>query len=441
MVPPVNVRNKLPFEGYYQSASRAAITCFTLFLVTICFYVAFQLHQGSMVDRCIAASPQGTEKFRQPVPDLQTRAKCSADNTKACMRTREPTPCDTLVMYRDSGFFDIYFNESALKKFYDIDRVNDFKKDILAQNEDIKQEFARRRSYVIAHLRDYVDGVFGNDPPLHLPVIPLGQVSNDITSISLAWLLEQIDILDNLSVTELGIPAVTPSTGVYTPTAQNKHALHRLGNIKKNVDILMREEMAAKEALKKRQSELDPQISFIWLYHPGNGWLVELVFWSLFGLYSCTLVNIVKKVSNKKYCAREFCMFFPRILLAPVMALIVVALISSGYSVQDQNLNNFPYFLMLAFFLGFNSESLNALIRDISNKILRPIAFSSARLREANRTQPYIPRYAEAGKYASGVTATTLQQLKQNIKAEVAANAEQTAVLMAKQRWQGNKRD
>ena len=62
-------------------------------------------------------------------------------------------------------------------------------------------------------------------------------------------------------------------------------------------------------------------------------------------------------------------LFIPRLFLAPLLSVVIIAFIASGESGYQINLQNLPAFLVFAFLMGFNSESLTRTIRDLFNRV------------------------------------------------------------------------
>ncbi|MCK0068535.1 hypothetical protein [Kordiimonas laminariae] len=137
----------------------------------------------------------------------------------------------------------------------------------------------------------------------------------------------------------------------------------------------------------------DYDLKFLWLYHDGYGWIFELVFWSLVGVLLNTLVSLSKATRASlpeykstdgnpatPYSATRFLLVFPQLLIAPVVALIVVAFVIAGVTNAQVNLSNLPWFLIFAFSAGFASERLTGILKEAINKIIPRFGLAEAKI-------------------------------------------------------------
>jgi hypothetical protein len=127
--------------------------------------------------------------------------------------------------------------------------------------------------------------------------------------------------------------------------------------------------------VKRYIDSMDAYMSFEWLSR--LPWVVQLVFWTWFGVLINNIVWLIRLTKSRKeesdlaYTPDVYIMLFPRLLIAPFISIIFLAMISSGMASFDiSNLNNLPAFLVAAFFLGFMSESITLKIRQFFNKLL-----------------------------------------------------------------------
>ena len=125
-------------------------------------------------------------------------------------------------------------------------------------------------------------------------------------------------------------------------------------------------------------SSMNAYMSFEWLSR--LPWVVQLIFWTWFGVLINNIVWLIRLSKNRKeetdltYTPTVYIMLFPRLMIAPFISIIFLAMISSGMASFDiSNLNNLPAFLVAAFFLGFMSESITLRIRQFFNKLLDSI--------------------------------------------------------------------
>lgn len=184
-----------------------------------------------------------------------------------------------------------------------------------------------------------------------------------------------------------------------------------------------------------RIAGLDYEFNFLWLYHEKSGWVFELVFWAIIGVLVNTLIALISlsrlkfsadlsaassaAPSTNRYNAAEFLLFVPKVVLAPIVGLIVLALIVTGITETQITLSNLPMFLVFAFIAGFASERFTGLIRTAVNHLIPKFEVSPDKIQEtygedvrqrAINRQLYFPR--------------TITALRDDLKAAVTEEAE-----------------
>ena len=113
-----------------------------------------------------------------------------------------------------------------------------------------------------------------------------------------------------------------------------------------------------------------PQVSFSWLFHENaSGWLIELVFWTWAGLLVNSVILLNTALREDDYDSNRFFLFIPRFFIAPLLSIVVVAMIAAGFTDAGLDLTNLPSFLLLSFLLGFNVENLTHLVHKASNTL------------------------------------------------------------------------
>ena len=173
------------------------------------------------------------------------------------------------------------------------------------------------------------------------------------------------DVVTNNKIPELTSKAfLQEQTG--TEEFREMYALVKLQHEREHQYIAQVEEYIA---------SMDAYMSFEWLNR--LPWLVQLIFWTWFGVLINNIVWLIRLTKNRKeesdlaYTSEVYVMLFPRLVIAPFISIIFLAMISSGMASFDiSNLNNLPAFLVAAFFLGFMSESITLRIRQFFNKLL-----------------------------------------------------------------------
>lgn len=385
------------FEDKFQTVSPAFAATLLLFIVSILAYLAFQFSEGTIKTRCEVAR--------------------KADKNTV-------TPCSPTMTFIEGQYFVVQFSEVTLNRFYDVGKANAFKQSIIAEVDNIKALHIATRINFVERVKSTLLHLFPNKSLAELPIdlpITYGNIGEvQVQKIKLQTLKERlIKIMQLLEAN--------------TDSLQPVHLL-KIEQYIDEIDEIYIAEQYSEKLIKNRMIELQAQKSFLWLYHDGSKWIWELVFWSLFGLFCCTLVNLTKRVRDQDYVPGEFCFLFPRLILAPVMGVVIVALLSSGYSVQDQNLNNFPYFLMLAFFIGFSSENITTKIREMSNHVLKPVGFSSAKQKQLNSAQPFVPSYGKIAESLIKGAPKTKSELENQIRVGAKAIAEAETIKRLKAR-------
>ena len=180
--------------------------------------------------------------------------------------------------------------------------------------------------------------------------------------------------------------------------------------------------------------QLDHDVSFLWLYHDSLtwGWIPELIFWSILGVLIHTIVALMTTTRAEiegrratsdaepmpRYNPRRFIMLFPRLILAPVVAIVVLALVVTGLTDLEVTISNLPFFLLFAFLAGFASERFTAIIRNVVNHLIprfeiNPDKFDSVYGSEVRR------RVSERTRNV----ASNFRELEEVVKDEVATSA------------------
>lgn len=360
MSSPTKTSNSVIFESYFVKAEKAYVATIVLFLLAIAGYLNFQFMEGNTNERCAQGklnkevTPCSWKVTYRELPVKENYY----DETKGYEEVYQIADAQ---LRKGAGYFDLRFNDNALFRFYDDVKIDAYKQSFEAKNNDLKKHFLKQRAMLMKKVTAIVLRLDIANNLVYMPDLDGSDLASVLTSVDIDSLRTELEaVADNTDFKSF--------SGGQQLLRELKHAIELLGSLSEQ------ELDARKEMMISAHEELRPQLSFLWLYHPGSMWIVELVFWSWFGLFSCSLVNLNKVCRERRYTASEFSLMFPRIILAPVLGMVVVALISSGYAMQDQKLNNFPYLLMLFFFLGFTSENVNLIIRDVANKLFRPVA-------------------------------------------------------------------
>jgi hypothetical protein len=287
---------------------------------------------------------------------------CSCEKRDATMREA--------VIVSGDGRFALSYRDGVLEHNFAKARINEMKQHLDEMRLQLLPVALAQRRQVLVPAVDFAHraladraqpGILGLDPrqvqdsDLQLAIIP----------VTIEWLEAQAERL-------------APENKAYLPTL-----LARLR------DQHAREE-TARETFKADVSRLESALSFCWLWVDGCGWIAEVVFWSLFGVLANTIIALITRSRAGQYSADEFVLVFPKILLAPLLAVVVIAIWATGLSEAQVGYLNLPMFLVFAFCLGFATEQVYTLLRDLAQGIVGRLArLSDTKLEEAARNDPY----------------------------------------------------
>jgi len=160
---------------------------------------------------------------------------------------------------------------------------------------------------------------------------------------------------------------------------------------------------------------LEDSLSFSFLNSEGTNWIFHLLAWSWLGLFANSLAGLMKAVKDNTYNGLVFAFFYPKILLAPLIAIVVVALVVYGLFELQINLAHQPMFLVFSFLSGYASEKFNGILQDAAHGILSSQKFDINKLNSA-MTAPRIPFRAPPPPTIID-SPTTLDEYQANAKA------------------------
>lgn len=145
-----------------------------------------------------------------------------------------------------------------------------------------------------------------------------------------------------------------------------------------------------KERLRSEVHVLDAALSFSWLLIDHSNWVWEVVAWTWFGVLANTLIALIHSSRDKNYKADEFVLVFPKLLLAPLLSVVCVALWSSGFTSAPVTFVNLPLFLVFSFSLGLVTEQLYDLLRSSARWLVeRFLPIDQEKMAAAGRDEPY----------------------------------------------------
>lgn len=174
------------------------------------------------------------------------------------------------------------------------------------------------------------------------------------------------------------------------------------------------DERAAVEELQREHRVLGSRLYFRWVYHEGAGWILEVAVWALAGMLCNTLIALIVLTYKGTYHAARFATVFPKLILAPLLAVVFTAMWSSGFTESGVTYVNLPYFLVTSFVLGYATEQLFSKLRDVVGVILGSAGISEERLRMAGSLTPYT--FVNPPESAWALTPTNLPELREKAK-------------------------
>jgi hypothetical protein len=167
---------------------------------------------------------------------------------------------------------------------------------------------------------------------------------------------------------------------------------------------------------------LRDDLSFSWIWIGEGLWIFELIFWSWIGVIINSMIAILETMRSKSdtgvdsYKAEHFVTIVPKFFMAPVMALMVSALVVLGVTEGNISLANAPMFLVFAFISGFASERFTAIVRAAVERLLPRLNVSQSKLENTQR-------WVETGSQSPVEEATNLSQLRTSMKDSIFGKA------------------
>ena len=321
-----------------------------------------------------------------------------------------PRPFDPrgAVSLASDGTFRPNFQEGKLERFYSKQQIADLEKRISDKAAALSEPaLAARRDVMVRAGRLTRGSLLGSQPPFFLAEDP-GKLSDaqvlraNLRSAAL-WLTNSLT----------GLPPEKRTDG-----ALASGELIELFESEQNVRTGLREEISA----------LDTPLSFGWLFIENGTWALEVLFWSFMGVHASSVIGLISACRRGEYSPSEFILLFPKILLAPLIAFVFVALWSTGISDSKISYLNLPYFLVFSFLLGFGTEGLYEKLRDLVALIVNPAStVSPQKLEDASRNASYAYRNPKAVP-DSAAPPKTLGDLQKQLGAVLKGHLERSVI-------------
>ncbi len=284
----------------------------------------------------------------------------------------KPTPFEpaSAVQLSPDGTFKPFFLEGELERFFSKAQINDLEKRLGDKAAELSQrELERRRSVFLPAIQATKELLPGYNPP--------GVLGRDTAKVTDEDLLrEDLSIL---------IPWLTNNPGRFAP--ENRALFQELAQQFIALDLA---EERIREQLRAESAALKPPLPFGWLFTEGAWWTIEVLVWSFLGVLANSIIGLILACRRSAYAPSEFVLVIPKIFLAPLLAFVIIAFWSTGFSESKITYLSLPYFLVMSFLLGFVTEGLYEKLRDLANLVVTPAAtVSEQKVQDATRDEPY----------------------------------------------------
>lgn len=311
------------------------------------------------------------------------------------------------VRFSADGFCSPWFDDAALERWYGRGEIAAVKSRIKEKAADVARQNAQERRQVLGQVRDLgVRGVSDAGPLAFLPAP--GHDTGDA-----AWNAIRLDEVSSWLEGKAPLFAAARQPDVV-----------RLGEA---LDRQQEREADRRRLLQAELGSLDSALSFAWLKVEGAGWVWEVIAWSIFGVIANTIVGLIQAAGAHRYKADEFVLVFPKLALAPLLALVAVALWSSGFSTASVTFVNLPLFLVLAFSLGLATEQLYTALRQAAQWLVaRFTALDEDKFKAAEQGLAY--RFVTPPPPAAPTPPANLRQLGELLRATGQAAVERSLV-------------
>ncbi|HVT74446.1 MAG TPA: hypothetical protein VHD61_15040 [Lacunisphaera sp.] len=320
----------------------------------------------------------------------------------------------------DDGNFSFHFRDDILNRYFARDKINAWKQDQEEKGRRLSDEVLGRRKGLLRAAAHFVYTTFDLAMArTFFPNDPEGDTVSDANYRN-AVLPEAAGWLNN-ELNGRSPSLIPPEKRVLAESFRQ---------------ALMREEArerSLRETLAAQIAGLKPVLSFDWMLVSDAWWIVEVIFWCIFGILAKTMIRLIEvgrlpSGAPGGYDPTEFLLFIPKSVLAPLLAVVVVSWWATGYSEAQINFANLPYLLVFFFSLGFMTETVYKKLSDLGSLLVSQAATASAaKMGEAARQDVYKFRNPAADPANAGPV-NTVAQLAAATKA-VAASALERGVV------------
>lgn len=321
------------------------------------------------------------------------------DNKQVHCTTKTVKPWYNVIRFREVGFFKLEIDEAKLERFFAPAEITALKKRLQVEVTAMRKGLFEKRRDLLSELGRFMADRLSQENYLSVlrqKDLTVSMVENADLGMVLDWVK-----LQNTKIAQEHI-------GSY---------YNFVGRLESQIES----ERRALGFLNSQVTSLEPPLSFFWLYHPDYGWTFELIFWSWFGLLTNMIVALMAAAKENKYNPRAFVMGFPKFYIAPFLSLTMAAVWMTGFSKSEIYYYNMPYFLLFSFIVGFSSERIPNIIRELSKRVLGGMSWDDQKIKNLNKREAFVFSYQDL-KLSDLPAAKTLSQAK--AKAETLARAE-----------------
>lgn len=278
-----------------------------------------------------------------------------------CSEISEHLPWGCTIMLLPTGYLDFETNDEVLLRYFSPKRVADFK-------TALDERITAMRSNALDQRRAALDAVahivfrHGFDDSYPLPE-PLRQYRTDTRQRISGHLGDDAYIYADLDALMSWLQRLSDARDIEQKL-----------NYQPQIDALQQVKITERTVTYKILTSplnLDDTLSFRWLRIENGQWLFELAFLAWMGVLVQTLVALIeigapkseRPLATSQFDPRAFMFLFPRLLMAPIVAIVVLAMVSAGITGIEVTISNLPVFLFFAFILGFANDRLVDIIR------------------------------------------------------------------------------
>lgn len=336
-------------------------------------------------------------------------------------RPTAPEPLETSIAFRGGLFGVVVFDDAQIRRHTSRQEGEDLKRSVVEKLEEYRKRALAKRQTELDRARHLIGlglstearngpGVLGC--PCLREARPVSEIAGAVAS-----MLEVAAEVDRPSNEEYAATDLRAAATWLEDMKGQVDADLRGADLKSIVaalGALAQEEDEALAELKLRHRVAGSRLYFRWVHHEGAGWILEVSVWALAGMLCNTLIALIVLTYRGTYNAARFATVFPKLILAPLLAVVFTAMWSSGFTESGVTYVNLPYFLVFSFVLGYATEQLFSKMRDVVGVILGTAGLSEEKLRMADSLTPYT--FVNPPESPWALVPTTVEELREKAK-------------------------